>query len=295
MKEKVNEEYASLALKRFYDTATDNIQMSALVNRALTDKISTETINKKVNNQLNSIHASMYRINPKFNESSKNYASVKKEILNVLTDYEMALTEYSDYYDIKLEGLILKKVELESHLVGKIFKDEHYKTIESKKIHEIENDNLKLSFSEKTRRIFEKFSIKKQEEKSINVQDISKLQDCIDLENEQSANLDKKVTKIQEKNKTNLSEIAGIESEIKKISNEINEINDKKRIALEEAMETRDKWIATTIKKPSIFGRAKCFFANKFNTTKVVNKTVIAPLKDRVNEFRINELAEIKG
>jgi len=192
MEENLNDDNVCLALKKFYDTATDNIQMSALVNRALTDKISTETINQKVNNQLNSI------------QSSKNYASVKKEILNVLTDYEMALTEYSDYYDIKLEGLILKKVELESHLVGKIFKDEHYKTIESKKIHEIENDNLKLSFSEKTRRIFEKFSIKKQEEKSINVQDISKLQDCIDLENEQSANLDKKVTKIQEKNKTNL-------------------------------------------------------------------------------------------
>ena len=55
MDRKIGEEYASLALKRFYDTATNNIQTSALVNRALADKISTETINQKVNNQLNSI------------------------------------------------------------------------------------------------------------------------------------------------------------------------------------------------------------------------------------------------
>jgi hypothetical protein len=59
-------------------------------------------------------------------------------------------------------------------------------------------------------------------------------------------------------------------------------------------MESRDKWIATTIKKPSVFGRAKNFFAIKFNTSKVITKTVINPLKQRVEEFKINELAELK-
>jgi hypothetical protein len=158
MDEKITEEYASLALKRFYDTATDDIQMSALVNRALIDKVSTETINQKVNNQLNSIQASMYRINPKFNEKSKHYDIIKKEILDVLTEYEVALTEFSDYYDIKLEEMLLKKVELESHLVGKIFKEEGFKTDESNRNKEKQSDRLKLSFSEKTKKIFEKFS-----------------------------------------------------------------------------------------------------------------------------------------
>ena len=106
MNNSLGEDYASLALKRFYDSTTDNIQTSALVNRALTDKISTETINQKVNNQLNSIYVSMNRINPNFNETSKNYGIIKKNILDVLTDYESALTEFSDYYDKKLDGTL---------------------------------------------------------------------------------------------------------------------------------------------------------------------------------------------
>ena len=295
MEEEINEEYASLALKRFYDTATDNIQMSALINRALTDKISTETINKKVNNQLNSIQTSMYNINPKFNENSKNYAIIKQEILDVLTDYEVALTKLSDSYDIKLEELILKKVELESHLIGKIFKEEDYKSEEKMKIRETQNDKLKMSFAEKTRNIFEKFSIKKKSENALNIQDINRLQDYIDLEAEQSQKLDKKLEKVKEKGKNNTNEISKLEKEIQELTNEINKINEKKRMALEEAMETRDKWLATTIKKPNIFGKAKRFFSNKFNTSKVIVKTVINPLKQRVEEFKLSDFADIKG
>lgn len=289
---KVNEEYASLALKRFFDTATENIQTSALVSRALTDKISTETINQKVNSQLNSIHASMYKINSKFNEKSKNYNVVKKEILDVLTDYELALTEYSDYYDYKLEELILKKVELESHLVGKIFREENFKSEENEKAKQ--TDKLKSTFAETTKRILEKFSIKKKENQ-INVQDISRMQDCLDLEQEQIRKLDKKVEKVQEKNRTNMSEIIEIEKEIKKISSEINSINEKKKLALEAAMETKDKWIATTVKKTHTFARITKFFANRFNTSKVISKTVIVPLRQRIEEFRMTELADIKG
>ena len=293
--EEINEEYASLALKKFYDTATDNIQMSALVNRALTDKISTETINKKVNNQLNSIQVSMYNINPKFNENSKNYATIKKEILDVLTDYEFSLTKLSDSYDIKLEELILKKVELESHLIGKIFREENYRTEENFKMKAKQTDKLKMSFAEKTKSIFEKFSIKKKNEKVINVHDISKLQDCVDLENEQNIKLDKKVEKIKLKNETNNNEVTVLRKEIQEISAKIDKINEEKRLALEEAMETRDKWIVVNIKKPNVFDRAKRFFASKLNPSKVIIKTVIAPLKQRVNEFKLEDLAKLEG
>ena len=295
MEEKINEEYASLALKRFYDTATDDIQMSALINRALTDKISTETINQKVNNQLNSIQASMYNINPKFNEKSKNYANIKQEILDVLTDYEIALTKLSDSYDIKLEELILKKVELESHLIGKIFKEENYNTEENTKSKAAQNDKLKMSFSEKTKSFFEKFSIRKKDESIVNIQDINKLQDCIDLEEEQTQKLDKNLEKVQEKNKLNMQEINKLIKEIQAISKDIDATNEKKRLALEEAMETRDKWIAVNIKKPTVFVKAKRFFASKLNPSKVISKTVINPLRQRVDEFKINELADIKG
>ena len=262
------EEYANLALKRFYDTATDNIQTSALVNRALADKISTETINQKVNNQFNSIYTSINRINPKFNETSK-------DILDVLTDYETSLTEFSDYYDVKLEKLILKKVELEAHLVGKVFREEALKSDENKKMKLRDKDYLGKTFSEKSKNIVEKVNSQKQENDFVDYKDISH-------------------EKVQENDKTNQAEIQGIEKEIKEISKQINELNEKKKIGLEEAMETREKWISTTLRKPSVWSKTKTFFSNRFNTAKVVSKTVIAPLKMKVKEFRINELEGLK-
>lgn len=295
MDKNMGEEYASLALKRFYDTATKNIQTSALVNRALADKISTETINQKVNNQLNSIYTSMNRINPKFNETSKNYGIIKQDILDVLTDYEVALTEFSDYYDLKLEDLILQKVELESSLVGKVFREENLKKDERNKIISKDKDFLKLTFSEKARSIADKFSLKKQANDAIDSIDIRKLQELEDLEVEQNNKLDKKISKIQENNKTNQAEIAGIENKIKKIEKQIKEINEKKRLGLESAMETREKWISVTLKRPSVWSKAKSFFSNRFSTAKVVSKTIIAPLKMKVKEFRVNELEGLKG
>ena len=86
-----------------------------------------------------------------------------------------------------------------------------------------------------------------------------------------------------------------MEKEIKSINDEIDKINERKRLALEEAMETKDKWIATTIRKPRVFSRITRFFSNKFNTSKVITQTVIEPLKIRINDFKANELADIKG
>ena len=294
MNNSLGEDYASLALKRFYDTTTDNIQTSALVNRALTDKISTETINQKVNNQLNSIYVSMNRINPNFNETSKNYGIIKKNILDVLTDYESALTEFSDYYDKKLENLILKKVELESNLVGKIFREEALTKDETIKTKMKDKDYLKMSFSEKTRDIATKVSAQKNFNNIINYIDIRALKDLKDLESERNNKIDKKILKIKEKNENNQSEIKKIESEIQKVSKEIIEMNEKKRLGLEEAMETKDKWISVTLKKPSVWTKTKRFFSNRFNTINVISKTIIEPLKIRVQEFRVNELKGLK-
>ena len=295
MNKNIGEEYASLALKRFYDKTTNNIQTSAVVNRALVDKVSTETINQKVNNQLNSIYTSMNRINPKFNENSKNYGIIKQNILDVLTDYELALTEFSDYYDLKIEDLILKKVELESHLIGKVFKEENIKKDENFKTKLKDNNNLKMTFLEKAKSIVDTVSARKQESNFIDSSDIRKLQDLEDLDTEQDSQLSKKISKLQENNKTNQAEIAGIEKEIKKISKQIDEMNEKKRLGLETAMETREKWISITIRKPSVWSRTKNFFSNRFSTTKVISKTIIAPLKMKISEFRVNELEGLKG
>ena len=292
MKNDINEKNVNFALKEFYDTATNNIQTSALVNRALADKISTETINQKVNNQLNSIYFSMNKINPKFNENSKNYGIVKQDILDVLTDYEGALTEFSDYYDLKLEKLILKKVELESNLVGKVFREEKLKENEKPKVRLKSKDYLKMSFSEKAKDIALKVSMKK-ENNSFNCEENVDKPKESNLE--KNKKLNKRSLKIKRNNSgTNQKEIAGIEKEIRMISKEISETNEKKRLELEKAMETRDKWISVTLKKPSVWSRTKSFFSNRFNTAKVVSKTVITPLRLRVKEFRNNELEGLK-
>lgn len=296
MKKKIGEEYSSLALKRFYDNATDNVQSSALVNRALTDKISTETISQKVNNELNSIYVSMSRINSKFNESSKNYSIIKKEILDVLTDYEVALVELSDYYDSKIEELILKKVELESNLIGKVFREENLKREEKDRVKLKDEDLLKMNFMQKSQNIINRAKEnKKLNKESITSEDLMKLNDYNELEIEQENKLNNKISKIKENNEINENELLKIENEIKNISKKIKELNDKKRLELEIAMETKEKWISVTLRKPSVWSKAKRFFANKFTTAKVISNTIIVPLKMKVKEFRINELEGLKG
>jgi len=287
-----NEENELIELKHFFDSTTESIKTSALVNRALTNKISSDTINQKVNSQFNSIQASMYRINSKFNEKSRNYHVVKKEILDVLTEYEYVLKEYGSLYDKKLEKLISKKVELENRLVGKIFNKEKIIIEKNRKDGFNQNDNIEISFADASKKIHEKFSLYKNN--NINFQDIYQLQNSVDFQKDKKRNKEKRVLKIKECKKDDLVEIADLEKKIKNITEEIRKINDSKRLAIEVAMETKEKWVAVSVRKPHTFTRITKFFSNKFNTSKVVTKTVINPLREKIDEFKLNELADIK-
>lgn len=106
-----------MVLKGVYERTSEGIDLDAMVNRALTEKITSETINQKVNSQMNAITIGIKNINPRFDEKSKNYDITKAAILDTLTNYESALVELSEFYDRKIEQLILRKVELESHLL----------------------------------------------------------------------------------------------------------------------------------------------------------------------------------
>ena len=112
-----NDAYVEMVSKGVYDRTNEGITLDAMVNRALTDKITSETINQKVSAQMNAITVGIKGINPRFNEKSKNYDITKAAILDALTNYESALIELSEFYDGKIEQLILRKVELESHLL----------------------------------------------------------------------------------------------------------------------------------------------------------------------------------
>lgn len=295
MDKRINEQYISMVLDKIWKQNSENIQMEAIVNRALTDKISTETINTKVNSKLNAISVEIKNINPKYNENSKNYDSTKADILDALTNYETALMELSDFYDEKIEQLILKKVELDTQKLGLLMKDEVLLEKTEKKVDEKENISSKVSKGVK--RIVEKINFKNQnkEKEYIDVSLYNKVQDIADIKQEVNQKMENRVQKAKEDSSKNSNQIQKIDEQIKNIDLEIKKVNEKKQQNLMNAMEIGDKWIAVNLKRPKAFTKIKRFFMSKFNTTKLIHKNVITPLNNLVKEFRETELANVKG
>ena len=295
MDKRINEQYISMVLDKIWKQNSENIQMEAIVNRALTDKISTETINTKVNSKLNAISVEIKNINPKYNENSKNYDSTKADILDALTNYETALMELSDFYDEKIEQLILKKVELDTQKLGLLMKDEILLEKTEKKIGEKENLTSKVSKGVKS--IVEKINFKNQnkEKEYIDVSLYNKVQDIADIKQEVNQKMESRVKKAKEDSSKNSNQIQKIDEQIKNIDLEIKKVNEKKQQNLMNAMEIGDKWIAVNLKRPKAFTKIKRFFMSKFNKKKLIHKNVITPLNNLVKEFRETELANVKG
>lgn len=295
MDKRINEQYISMVLDKIWKQNSENIQMEAIVNRALTDKISTETINTKVNSKLNAISVEIKNINPKYNENSKNYDSTKADILDALTNYETALMELSDFYDEKIEQLILKKVELDTQKLGLLMKDEILLEKTEKKVDEKEKLTSKVSKGVKG--IVEKINFKNQnkEKEYIDVSLYNKVQDIADIKQEVNQKMESRVKKAKEDSSKNSNQIQKIDEQIKNIDLEIKKVNEKKQQNLMNAMEIGDKWIAVNLKRPKAFTKIKRFFMSKFNTTKLIHKNVITPLNNLVKEFRETELANVKG
>ena len=289
-----NDAYVAMALKGVYERTSEGITIDAMVNRALTDKITSETINQKVNSQMNAITVGIKNINPKFDENSKNYDITKAAILDALTNYEAALVELSEFYDGKIEQLILRKVELESHLLGSIIRDDYLTKKEETKKEQKENDKVKRTISTAFKGMIERLGNKKKENE-IDAALITKAQDAMDIENEIEEQLTARIEKTQAEEVENKDRIAKVEKEIYLINDEIKKINERKKQNLLNAMEVGDKWVTTTIKKPRTFSKLTRFFVSKFNTPKIIIKTIIEPLNARIEDFVSNELANVKG
>ena len=141
----------------------------------------------------------------------------------------------------------------------------------------------------------ERIASRKKQNNEIDVKLISKAKDAADVEIEISEQLSKRIEKTQEEEKVNKKNIEKIEKEIRLINEEIKRMNERKKENLFNAMEVGDKWVTTTIKKPKTFTKIKRFFSSKFNTPKLIIKTIIEPLNHRIEEFVNNELANVKG
>lgn len=294
--EKLTDQEICVNLKRLYNETENQVKTNAMVSRAFVDKVSAETINNKVISQMNSIKTSIYNINPKFKEGSKNYELTKKLVTESLAAYEQALIELSQFYDGKIEQLILRKVELESSLIGTILNAEYLRQELASNTDKKENDKVKTSVKDSIKFVLEKFKNKKNNKsESISPMEISKLMDQQDVVCEIEQQFSNKIEKSQTDKINNDEFSKKIEKELLLINSEIERINDRKKQSILDAMEVGSKDITTSIKKPRVIKKITSFFASRFNTAKVVETTIIDPLNLRIESFKANELNDIRG
>ncbi len=294
--ENLTDQEICVNLKRLYNETENRVKTNAMVSRAYIDKVSTETINDKVSAQMKSIKVGIYNINPKFKEGSKNYEETKKLVTETLANYEQALVELSQFYDGKIEQLILRKVELEASLIGTILNDEYLREELISDTDKKENDKVKLSVKDSIKSVLERFKLKKTDKSNtIDPIEISKLMDQQDVVCEMDEQFSSNIEKRKEAKVKNTEFSKKVEKEISLINSEIERINERKKESISKAMEVGGTEITTTIRRPRVIKRITTFFASRFNTAKVVESSIINPLNLRIENFKQNELSGMKG
>lgn len=294
--ENLTDQEICVNLKRLYNETENRVKTNAMVSRAYIDKVSTETINDKVTAQMNSIKTGIYNINPKFKEGSKNYEETKKLVTETLASYEQALVELSQFFDGKIEQLILRKVELEASLIGTILNDEYLREELVSDTDKKENDKAKLSVKDSIKSVLERFRLKKTEKaNAIDPMEISKLMDKQDIVCEMDEQFSSNIEKRKDAKVKNTEFSKKVEKEISLINSEIERINERKKESISKAMEVGGTDMVTTIRRPRVIKRITTFFASRFNTAKVVETTIINPLSARIESFKANELSGMKG
>ncbi|MGN1298487.1 MAG: hypothetical protein ACI4UE_00665 [Candidatus Scatovivens sp.] len=287
-----NKKSKSLTFKDFINKTENEIKIEAILERALCDKITIETVNQKVNAQVNSINFGIKKINSKFTEKSKNYYIVKEQILDSMTRYESALKQLGEFYDGKIEQLIIRKLELQTNLVCNIVRQQYLMNRKNIKSTAEDNDKIKNVLTLGIKKAIEKIKEKKNKNK-VDILDINKLRDKEEIEKEQTIKIKNSISIIDSKIEENKKLIEKANKEIFLITSEIKKLNDRKKEALFNAMEAEDKWMITKIKKPKTFEKITRFFSSRINTPKVIKKSLIDPLNERINYFIENELSNI--
>ena len=287
------EKNTSLIFEKFVNQTSYEIKQEAILQRALTDKITSETINQKVSAQVNSINYGIKRINSKFTERSKNYNLIKEAILDSMTRYEDSLIKLSQFYDSKIEQLIVRRFELQTHLIGTIARQEVLNREEKVKEESKNESKIRNVLKLGIKKAIDKIKLEKKEN-TINSVEIRKLRDKQEIESEQVTKIDDSINKTKELIKINTQKIEKMNKEIYLITSEIKKLNERKKEAINYAMESGDKWLLASNKKPRTFERITRFFSSKINTPKVILRTIISPLNERIDNFIENELVNIK-
>ena len=284
-----------VALKKLYDESENKVEANAMVSRAYADRISKETIKEKVDAQMNAIKTGIKEINPKFKEGSKNYDVIKAMVSETMSDYEQALKELSDFYDGKIEQLILRKVELEAGYVGSILNEEYLKDMIIERKNNQENDGLRHKVAENIMKVYEQIRADRHDKKEIDTRNIVRMVDERELEAEVVEELAKKVIKTESAKDDNEEFLSKTEKEISLIDSEIDRLNEQKKKAIYDAMEVGNRAISKNISKPKMFTKLTRFFVSRFNAPKIIQASIIAPLRNRIDNFVSNDLSNMKG
>ena len=273
MKVKTNEKSISVDINRIYKEITNDIKLTAILNKVYSFKMSNEMVNTKVKNQLNSINFSIAQINSKFTDKSKNYGKVSNIILITMSEYENILKQLCDSYDEKIDELIYKKVEIENKILLNIINESF--SIDNK-------PSIKKKITKTVNSAIDKIKGKIKKNEGIDVGLINKLQDGQDVANEisDSENVNQNITVLKD--------------ELADINKKIQQLNKEKENEIMNALENGEKEVSTDLKKPRLFKKITKFFANRFNTYNVIMKTVIAPINQRIESVVQDEKSEEK-
>ena len=283
-----------LKLKEYYDSLESKIKTDAVVNKAYKDKLSSKTIENKIDSQLNSITASIHSINNKFNEGSKNYDLAKKNISDAISRYKENLVELSEFYDGKIEQLILSKVEIEASLLGGIVKDEVLDYKLALKTKQKDNDLLKQKINDNSMNCYQRIIEERQKSGVVDTLALRHKKDADDINREIDVKMQSRIDKTLNDQKENAEVVAKREKKIRAINEEIELINQRKVDAITRAMEEGGVFLTANVKKPRTFTRIKRFFISRFNTYKVINDTIITPLNKKIEDFKNVELSSMK-
>lgn len=282
-------------LKEYYDSLESKIKTDAVVTKAYTSKLSSKTIENKVDSQLNSITASIHSINNKFTEGSKNYDLARQNILDTLTRYKENLVELSEFYDGKIEQLILSKVEIEASILGGIVNEEYLDHRIAVKKRQKEEDSLKKKINDNSMNCYQRIIEERQKNGVVDTRAVRHKKDADDISYEIETQMQARIDKSVNDQKETAENIIKREKKIKAINEEIELINQRKVEAITRAMEEGGVFLTANVKKPRAFTRIKRFFISRFNTYKVIDDTIITPLNKKIEEFKKVELSSMKG
>ena len=183
MRIKTNDKDTSIVQKNRYENVKNEITLTAILNCVYAQKISNETIQTKVNHQIQSIETAINRINPKFGEKSKNYDKIKEQIMDILSQFEANLKQFCVVSDNKIQETILQKVELESQLFMAVLSKELLEPNEKKQPKQKDKNKPKQNVKNTVGTLEREVRKITQKINELNEQKVKKIFDAMETEN----------------------------------------------------------------------------------------------------------------